>query len=156
MAQAVAAAAVAAGIGMTVVGGVTEAKGQLRASKDRAASLRYQAEQVEEEGVDRIVDLERERNAVAGAQRAAFGASGVKVNVGSPLAVQAETQYRADIQRERITRATQAQAAILRTNATSEERLGGARYRSTLLTTFGNVLLMGGRAGLAAGAGGGQ
>src|SRR5574341_463690 len=108
-----AAAGVAAGAGIAaqVAGGVIEAKGQLKASKDKAASLRFQASQVEEETVDKIVDLERQRNAVAGAQRAAFGASGVKVNVGSPLAVLAETNYRADVQRSRLERAGQAQSA---------------------------------------------
>lgn len=145
--------AAAAGAATTLAGGIIEAKGQLRASKDKAASLRFQASQAEEETVDKIVDLERQRLAIEGSQRATFGASGVKVNVGSPLAVLAETEYRADVQRSRLERAGQAQSALLRTGAISEERIGRARYTATLLTTFGNLASMAGRAGMGGGGG---
>lgn len=155
MAQAAAGVAQIAGPVVGVAGGIIEARGQLRQAKDEAASLRFQAQNVEAEGVDRIVDLERERATMAGAQRAAFGASGVKVQVGSPLAVLAETHYRADIQRSRLTQTTQNQAAVLRTQARGVEKLGQTRYTTTLLNTFGNLVKQGAQVAGAAGGGGG-
>lgn len=138
--EAASTAASVAGMGLNIAGGILGAAEQLRQAKDEAGDLRYQAEQIKENTIDRIIDLNRERDAIRGSQRIAFGSGGVKVNAGSPLLLEAETNYRASVQRTRLERAGFAQVYSLHRNADRIERGGRVAMTGTLLKTFANTL----------------
>lgn len=122
----------------TIAGSAIEAAGLRRQADQQLALARLQAADIQREAIDQQIDLERQQDNVAAAQRAAFGARGVKVNVGTPLAVLAETerlgaqavarlQRRAQAEIQRVLLGAQAQADLLRTKA-----------RVTLLTGIGS------------------
>jgi hypothetical protein len=144
MAQAAGAIAAAAGPVSSMVGGLMQARADLKVAKDQSESLNFQADQMDMAANDTLVDLERERVAVMGAQRASYGASGVKVNVGSPMMVLAETDYRADVQRSRITRVAEAESALVRTNAKAIHKAGTQAYTGSLIGLAGKAISMAG------------
>ncbi len=91
----VAIAAVAGGTAMTVLGNKKSAAGARRAGNISAV-------QAIQESQERLRQLEIQRNKVLGMQRAGFAARGVKINVGTPMVVIAETNSRAREAKKRI------------------------------------------------------
>lgn len=132
-------AAAVAGPVIGATGGVIGAIGARQEAKDRANALEYQAGLVDVETKNNIEDLEREKVAILGAQRASFGARGVKVSVGSPMSLEAETDRRAAIQKSRLKFAGESQAQLFRQQATMVRRAAKTQFTASLLQTAGST-----------------
>ncbi len=91
----VAIAAVAGGTAMSVLGNRKSAAGARRSGNMAAV-------QAIQESQERLRQLERSRVEALGRQRAGFAAKGVKINVGTPMVVIAETNSRAREAKARI------------------------------------------------------
>lgn len=75
----------------------TELANQAYVANMNAALDELQAQDVIRQGVQAGIDVRQRAKQVVGAQRAAFAANGVKLDEGSPAAVQRSTEYLRDV-----------------------------------------------------------
>jgi len=145
--------ATAIGMATTAVGGITSAIAQSNQgaavsniAQANAAMYNARALQAVNESKARADILSRDLGRKMGATRAAYGASGVDVNSGTPLAVQADQATEAELQRQLILYSGTVDAANFERmgelslmqgeSAQTASRIGAF---STLLTTAGQV-----------------
>ena len=90
------------GTTMTVLGTLASAGSQYQAAKSGQAMAEQNAKLAEQQGMASLAQGRMEQEKVArrarqiqGSQRAAYGASGVDISSGSPLEIQADTEYQA-------------------------------------------------------------
>ncbi|RKX27486.1 MAG: hypothetical protein DRP45_00955 [Candidatus Zixiibacteriota bacterium] len=109
---------------MGIIGGVLGAAGSIQAGREQAAISNAQATWkdyeagVAEQNAEYAVYMHaRDTQKVMGAQKAAYAASGVKVDTGSPLDVMDETSRIAEAEQYNIRREGQQKSAALKGEA---------------------------------------
>lgn len=122
----------------TIFGSILSAEGLRREGQFRAAIQGFQAQEIERASIDEIVDLERKQNAFLGAQRAAFASRGVKIDVGTPLAVFAETNRLGAEAVRRIQSRTRAEATQLRMGAKAALQTSRLQAKAALIQGMGS------------------
>lgn len=144
-------------------------EGQLAAAQSKAQNdiAKYNAQQLEREAKSRMEAAHIEADRVSrqarlfkGAQRAAFGKSGLSLSEGSPLEVQADTAYQFAMDRALTLRAgvvdstrLKNQAAITRVEGKWAQTYG-KQQRTTAYMKAGATILGGGYTSYRAGSGG--
>lgn len=149
--------AMAAFAALSVIGGGLSAVGTLQAADARGKAAEVEAASLEEQGAVALqAGKERARQArvlgrrTAGAQTAAFGASGVVAGTGTPLLVLAETARQSELEaikgefagayQESVARK---QAALTRYGARIARRESNIAAAGSLLTGGARGLLIG-------------
>ena len=140
-------------MGASVVGGLMSAKGQRdsgQASKDagyeQGQQLNMEAAQVREAAHEQAEKIRRSSRSVQSQARAAYGASGVSIGVGTPVTVgdqieqDAESDaYAAILSGRRQAKNLDYQADMARRYGASALTAGNTAANASLLSTAGNV-----------------
>ena len=165
---------VAVGVGLQIVGQIKEGQMKSAAEKYNAAVAysqaevyrqtgKFESEALAERGRYEQQRIAREKGKTLSAQRAAYGASGVRIFEGSPLEVQADTaaQYELDIAADKYNVALGLERIRYETDVGVSRSVSEAKYRRRLAKSYrtqsylraGSTLLTG--AGMMGGGGGG-
>ncbi len=140
-------------MGASAVGGIMSAKGQREAGQatqeadyEQAQQLNVEAAQVRQAAKEQADKIRRAGRTVQSQARAAYGASGVSVDVGSPVDVvdQIEQDAESDAYATILSGRRQAtnldyQADMTRRHGASAVSAGNAAANASLLSTAGSV-----------------
>jgi len=125
------------GIGMGLVSSATSAYGTYAKGQAEKAAYDYDAEITIEQMHEKAATSEEEYSALMGRQRALYAKAGVDVASGSPALVLADTAYKESISQQRIKRAGEQKAALLRWEGEEAAHAGTFGALSTFLTGLG-------------------
>jgi len=132
--------------GMQIMGNVNQGRAQAQAANYQAQVAANNAQMITQQGIVAAEQQQQKTAALIGGQRAAYGASGVDVNSGSSLDVQASTAmlgrlntdttlYNANVEARNAT----AQSALLSREATYDTQAGWMNASSSALGGATNV-----------------
>lgn len=135
-----------AGSGMAAYGQIEQGKAEASAMRANAANVVRSAADVEARGRQQAGQVRLEAGQAIGAQKVAFGASGVDGSVGSPLALAADSRMQAELDAQTLKNnaareawGMRSEAADLRRLATRTEKASKRAAVGTLLGGFGST-----------------
>lgn len=128
--------AASAGIVSMVIAAGTAAYQGYTSSRDKDRA----EDQLQDERKDELKLHDKRAKRIEGSQRAAFGASGVDVNAGTPLEVIDMTRQEAQEEREAIMQGYDFRSDTLKTEASRIRTGAAAKVGGTLLTGVGEYM----------------
>jgi len=135
-------AATLASAAVSAAGAISSGQAQARAANFQAAVMRQQAERERQLAARKEEDYRREQSRLFAARRAAGGASGIDLSVGSPLLVSEDFAGEREYQALTI-RAGGEDAATRLEQSAALQRLQGRTKRNEGFTRGGALLLSG-------------
>lgn len=139
-AAAAATGALATGVGVSALGSVVQGEGQAQASEYNAAIARQNALITQQQGDAAVQAQQRDSARQIGRMKAAYGASGVQLDSGSPLDVLAESASMAALDSLTLKYNYALKAAGLQSQASLEDKQASTSRTSAILGAGSSVL----------------